>query len=171
MLHEKNAFDWCLVLSINMMKVIKYGHAVNILGSLSNSVFERRTSTGSCFFAPLSRDLEQIFGQIVSIRVKTLSNTNLVASTHIKREKRSLPVDLCRSKTSLLKLPCLDATKFVLLRVFTLIETIFPKICLKSRLKSAKSLLPVDVRRSKTSLLKLRIVSPPPPPQYCHHYC
>ena len=35
-------------------------------------------------------------------------------------------------------LNCLDATKFVLLRVFTLIETISANICLKSRLKSAK---------------------------------
>ena len=76
-----------------------------ILGSLSNSVFERRTSTGSCFFAPLRRDFEQLFGQIVSIRVKTLSNTNLVGPRHIKREKRLLPVDFRRSKTSLLKLP------------------------------------------------------------------
>ena len=75
-----------------------------ILGSLSNSVFERRTSTGSCFFTPLRRDFEQIFGQIVSIRVKTLSNTNLVGPRHIKREKRLLPVDFRRSKTSLLKL-------------------------------------------------------------------
>ena len=74
-------------------------------GSLSNSVFERRTSTGSCFFTPLRRDFEQIFGQIVSIRVKTLSNTNLVGPRHIKREKRLLPVDVRRSKTSLLKLP------------------------------------------------------------------
>ena len=30
-----------------------------------------------------------------------------------------------------------------------------PKVCSKSQLKSAKSLLPVDMRRSKTSLLKL----------------
>ena len=46
-----------------------------------------------------------MFGQIDSISVKTLSKTNLVASMHIKREKRSLPVDVRRSKTSLLKLP------------------------------------------------------------------
>ena len=39
---------------------------------LSNDVFERRKSTGSGFFALLSRDFEQFFGQIVSIRVKTL---------------------------------------------------------------------------------------------------
>ena len=45
------------------------------------------------------------FGQIVSIRVKTLSNTNLAASSHIIKEKASLPVDVRRSKTLLLKLP------------------------------------------------------------------
>ena len=43
-----------------------------------------------------------LFRQIVSIRVKKLSNTNLVASRHIKREKGSLPVDVRRSKTLLL---------------------------------------------------------------------
>ena len=42
-----------------------------------------------------------------------------------------------------------------MLRVFTLKETICPKICSKSRLKSAKGSLPVDVRRSKTSLIKV----------------
>ena len=60
---------------------------------------------GSRLFALLSRDFEQIFGQIVSIRMKTLGNTNMVASRLTKREKGSLPVDVCRSKTSLLKLP------------------------------------------------------------------
>ena len=49
----------------------------------------------------------------------------------------------------------LDANKFVLLSVFTLKERFCLRICSKSRLKSAKSPLPVDVRRSKTSLLKL----------------
>ena len=49
----------------------------------------------------------------------------------------------------------LDATIFVLPSVLILTETICPKICSKSRLKSAKSPFPVDVRRSKTSLLKL----------------
>ena len=54
-----------------------------LLGSLSNDVFEQHTSTGSGLFALLSRYFEQILGQIVSIRVKTLSHTNLVASRHI----------------------------------------------------------------------------------------
>ena len=53
----------------------------------------------------------------------------------------------------------LDATVFVLPSVLILIETICPKICSKSRLKSAKSQFPVDVRRSKTSLLKLPKIS------------
>ena len=39
---------------------------------------------------------------------------------------------------------CLDATKFVLLGVFTLIETICYKICLRPKI--AKSPLPVDLR-------------------------
>ena len=38
-------------------------------------------------------------------RVKTLSNLNLIASRHIEREKRSLPVNVRLSKTSLIKLP------------------------------------------------------------------
>ena len=36
---------------------------------------------------------------------KFLINTNFLASRHIVREKTSLPVDVRRSKTSLLKLP------------------------------------------------------------------
>ena len=36
------------------------------------------------FFSHLSGDYEQIFGQIVALRVKTLSHTNLVASRQIK---------------------------------------------------------------------------------------
>ena len=48
----------------------------------------------------------QIFEQIASVRVETLNNTNLVASSSIIRKKVSLPVDVRRSKTSFLKLPC-----------------------------------------------------------------
>ena len=42
-----------------------------------------------------------ILGLIVSIRVKTLSFTNLVASWYIKREKTPFLVDLLRSKKRL----------------------------------------------------------------------
>ena len=75
------------------------------VGSLSNVVFERHTSTGSGRFALFGRDFEQILGQVVSLRVTTLGNTNLKASRRIKREKGSHPVDVRRSKTSPLKLP------------------------------------------------------------------
>ena len=61
--------------------------------SLRNDVFERRKSTGSGLFAILGRDFDQLFGQIICMRVKTLRNKNLVAS---------LPVDLRRSKPLLL---------------------------------------------------------------------
>ena len=47
----------------------------------SKDVFKR--STGSGRFVFLDSDFAQIFGQIVSRRVKTLSNTNLVALRHI----------------------------------------------------------------------------------------
>ena len=78
-----------------------------IRGSLSSDVFERRTSSGS-----------EPFPLLIS----------------------------------------LDATVFILPSVLILTETICPKIFSKSRLKSAKRAFPVDVRRSKTSLLKLPIV-------------
>ena len=48
--------------------------------------------------------LGQIFRQIVSIRVVTLINTNVVASRHIKREEVLLPVAVRRSRTPELKL-------------------------------------------------------------------
>ena len=72
---------------------------------LSNDVYERRTSTGSGPFSFLEDGFHQTVSQIVSVRVKKPSNTNFISSRHIKREKCSLPVDVRRSKTSLLKLP------------------------------------------------------------------
>ena len=76
-----------------------------LLGSLSNNVFERRTSTGSGLFSFFDGGFAQIFSQIASITVKKLRNTNFISSRHVKRENTSLPVDVRRSKTSLLKLP------------------------------------------------------------------
>ena len=48
--------------------------------------------------------LGQIFRQIISIRVMTLINTNVVASRHIKREEVLLSVAVRHSKTPELNL-------------------------------------------------------------------
>ena len=48
-----------------------------------------------------------------------------------------------------------DATKFVMLGFFTLIETSCSKMWTKSLQKKAKSTLPVDERRLKTPMLKV----------------
>ena len=62
------------------------------------------------FFSFFDGGFAQIFSQIASITVKKLRNTNFISSRHVKRENTSLPVDVRRSKTSLLKLPndCVD---------------------------------------------------------------
>ena len=49
----------------------------------------------------------------------------------------------------------LDTTKFVLLSFFSPIKTIYLRVSTKPQPNAAKSPLPVDVRRSKTLLLKL----------------
>ena len=50
---------------------------------------------------------------------------------------------------------CLDANKLVLLSFFSLLKTIYSRVSTKPLPNDAKSPLPVDVRRSKTLLLKL----------------
>ena len=50
---------------------------------------------------------------------------------------------------------CLDADKSVLLSFFSLKKTIYPSVSNKPLPSDTKSPLPVDVRRSKTLLLKL----------------
>ena len=67
------------------------------MGSLISDVSERRKPAGSGLFAFLSRDFEQIFGEIVSLRVK-----NLVASRHIKSLKGSLTFDVRCLKTAII---------------------------------------------------------------------
>ena len=62
-------------------------------------------STGSGLYAVLGRDVDQILGQIISMREKTLTNINLVALRHFERKNATLSVDVHRSNTSLLKLP------------------------------------------------------------------
>ena len=51
---------------------------------------------------------------------------------------------------------CLDANKFVLLSFFSLLKTIYPRVSTKPLPNDAKSPLPVDVRRSKTLLIRDR---------------
>ena len=81
------------------------GFAYRSMVNLSKDVFERRTSTGSGLFSFLDSGFAHFLGQLVSIIVKTLRNTNLGASRCFKMKKTSLPVDVRRSKTPLLKLP------------------------------------------------------------------
>ena len=52
---------------------------------------------------------------------------------------------------------CLDANKFVLLSFFSLIKTIYQRVSTEPLPNDAKSPLPVEVRPSKTLLLKLPI--------------
>ena len=87
-----------------------------LLVNLSKDVFERRTSTGSGFFSFLDSGFAHFLGQLVSIIVKTLRNTNLGASRCFKMKKTSLPVDVRRSKTPLLKLPNAENVRFRSLR-------------------------------------------------------
>ena len=61
-------------------------------------------------------------------------------------------------KWGLLLFICLDVNKLVLLSFFSLLKTIYPRVSTKSFPSDAKSPLPVDVRRSKTLLLKLPII-------------
>ena len=70
-----------------------------LLVSLSKDVLEGRKLRGSAVFSFLGNDFAQIFGQIVLMRLKALSNPNLKALWQIKRERDSLPLDVRRSKT------------------------------------------------------------------------
>ena len=82
------------------------GCAVVSIGNLSRDIFERHMSTGSGRFVLLGSNFSQIFWQFVSVRVKILSKTHLVASRYtIKREKASHLVDMRRPETFSLKLP------------------------------------------------------------------
>ena len=55
-------------------------------------------------FVLFSRDFEQILGQIVSLRVNTLSNTNLAASRHINEKKAYIWLKNVSQKTSVLNI-------------------------------------------------------------------
>ena len=81
----------------------------------------------------------------VLVRIGSLSRDVFERSTSTGSELFSLLV-------------CLDANKFVLLSFFSPLKTIYSRVSTKPLPNDAKSSLPVDVRRSKTLLLKLPIV-------------
>ena len=90
---------------------------LNYLVNLSRSrrdhhEFAFRNIITSRLFALLSRDFEQMFGQIVSIRMKTLSNTNMAASRLIKAHFRlTCVVQKRRCLSSLIRRPSLYSLK------------------------------------------------------------
>ena len=118
--------------------------------NLSRDVFERRTSTGSGLFSFLDSGFAHLLGQLVSIIVKTLRNTNLGASRCFKMKKTSLPVDVRRSKTPLLKLPSISRANG---ERRSQIE--------KHVVVSVRSNLPLKI---STVLSEPKVGPPPPPP-------
>ena len=80
--------------------------SVNTLGNseLKQRRFWATLVTGGGPFALFDSVFAESFSENRLYGGKTLSIKNLVASMHIKREKASLPVDVRRSKTPLLKL-------------------------------------------------------------------
>ena len=99
------------------MKREKASLSVDVRASLNKMSLSKGVSSDGrlpevvvvAFFSFLSSDFAQIFGQIASVRVKTLSNTDFVASRFIKREKVTLPVAVHGSKKPLLKQRLHDA--------------------------------------------------------------
>ena len=85
-------------LVLSHLRGVLYLHVpFRIESEFKNREFEQRYARQPevDFFAILGRDFDQMFGQIDSVREKIRRNTNLLASRHIKREKDSLPVDVC----------------------------------------------------------------------------
>ena len=66
-----------------------------VLQILHLGAFKQPSLIGSGRFLLSDSGFSLTFGQIVSISVKQLDNTNLVVSRHIKRERASLPVLMC----------------------------------------------------------------------------
>ena len=75
---------------------------------VSKDVFERCTSNRKWTFFVLNQWFAQIFGQIVSRRVKALSKTSLVTSRYFTMKKTLLPVDARHSKWPLLSTDTCD---------------------------------------------------------------
>ena len=86
--------------------------------------------------------------------------TQFLITRRARRRLGSLSKDVFERRTStgseaFFSFICLDSNKFVLLSFFSLIKTICPRVWTNPPPNDAKSPLPVDVRRSKTLLLKL----------------
>lgn len=83
--------------------------------SLKQIVVFWNLKTWDGLFAFLVRGFVQIFGQVIAIRVKTLTNTNLV-SRDIKWEKALYPVDMsCQSRLCLSSLFYKEAMTWTIL--------------------------------------------------------
>ena len=80
----------------------------------------------------------------------------MTTKTSLKKWIRAYSISFSSSTGSkaLSLLICYDASKFVLVSVYSLIKTIWPKLWAKSLPKNENSPLPFDERRSKTSLFK-----------------
>ena len=73
---------------------------------MCKDVFKRHKSSGRRLFAFWGSGFAHIWGQNVSIRVKTLSNTNLVVSSHVlKGENASFLLTCVAQESLLLNLP------------------------------------------------------------------
>ena len=98
------------------------------------------------------------------LRIEALSRIYQIVIAPAARKTGNLSKDVFERRTStgsevFSLLICLDANKFVLLSFSSLIKTIYPRFSTEPLPNDAKSPLPVDVRRSKTLLLKLPIGS------------
>ena len=84
-------------------------------GSFRKELFKGRMSTNfkKQSFCILGQWFAQTSSQIISGRVKTLSNTNWVIVKHVVREKASLPVDVHRSKCLHLLLPIIKQARLL----------------------------------------------------------
>ena len=97
---------------------------------------------------PFVKHVEENFGRHVShLTIGSLSKDVFERRTSTGSEAFSLFIYL-------------DSNKFVLLSFFSLIMRIYSRVSTKPPPNDAKRLLPVEVRRSKTLLLKLPIFTP-----------
>ena len=136
-----------------------------LLGSLSKCIFERESETLSLFnchnaFRFVLLSICSLLTVIwPKIWVKKTAQ-EWIQSTSGWRASLNLSkhvFERCKSTRSetFSRFLCLDANKLLLLTFFSLLKTIYPRVLNKPLPNDAKRSLPVDVRRSKTLLLKL----------------